>query len=98
MPHNSCPTVNVVANNEQGFMIINLSDFDEAVHKLFGEASTAADTKAAKAKQKAEAAEAAAKAQAAADAEKERVAKDTIAAQAAGQPLMVQAPWLKPDA
>lgn len=97
MSNDSCPTVNVIADNEQGFMIINLSDFDESIHKVFGEVDQA-PTKAAKAAQKAAAAQAAAEAEAKADAEKLRVAQDTVAAQAAGVPLMAQAPWLKPDA
>jgi hypothetical protein len=31
----SCPTVKVKCDNEQGFMIINESDFDKKNHELF---------------------------------------------------------------
>lgn len=31
---NTCPTVRVKADNEQGFIVINESDFDEAEHEL----------------------------------------------------------------
>jgi hypothetical protein len=41
-----CPTVKVVAENEQGFIIINEEDFNAAEHKLFGE--VAAQVKAVK--------------------------------------------------
>lgn len=32
-----CPTVKVKCDNEQGFMIINESDFNKNKHKLFSE-------------------------------------------------------------
>lgn len=31
-----CPTVKVACKNEQGYMIINESDFDPKKHKKFG--------------------------------------------------------------
>lgn len=37
----SCPTVKVKCDNEQGFYIINESDFDESQHELFKEADEA---------------------------------------------------------
>ena len=33
----SCPTVKIQCDNEQGFIIINESDFDEGSHELFEE-------------------------------------------------------------
>lgn len=33
----TCPTVKVVAENEQGFVIINESDFDAQKHELHGQ-------------------------------------------------------------
>ena len=33
----TCETVKKQADNEQGFVIINKSDFDEKKHKMFGE-------------------------------------------------------------
>lgn len=35
----TCPTVKVKTDNEDGFMIINESDFDETKHELFTELS-----------------------------------------------------------
>jgi hypothetical protein len=32
---NSCPTVKVKFDNEQGFFVINEADFDPAVHERF---------------------------------------------------------------
>lgn len=32
----TCPTVKIEAENEQGFVIVNESDFDESQHVLFG--------------------------------------------------------------
>ena len=32
----TCPTVRIVADNEQGFIIINETDFNPDVHALFG--------------------------------------------------------------
>lgn len=37
-----CPVVKVKADNEYGCMLINESDFDEAKHELFTEASESA--------------------------------------------------------
>ena len=34
--HDTCPTVRVSSDNEQGFCVINEADFDGAVHVLFG--------------------------------------------------------------
>jgi len=34
--YDTCPTVRVVSDNEQGFYVINEADFDGAVHVLFG--------------------------------------------------------------
>ena len=34
----TCQTVRIVADNEQGFSVINESDFDPAVHTLYEEA------------------------------------------------------------
>lgn len=34
-----CPTVKIKADNEQGFSILNESDFDEAIHELYTEAA-----------------------------------------------------------
>lgn len=31
----TCPTIKVKADNEQGFMVINESDFDEKAHEAF---------------------------------------------------------------
>lgn len=31
----TCPTTKVKAANEEGFMVINASDFDEKIHTLF---------------------------------------------------------------
>lgn len=36
----SCPTVKVKCDNEQGFYIINESDFDEKNHNLFVESDS----------------------------------------------------------
>ena len=101
MTHGTCPTVNIVADNEQGFIIINLSDFDDTVHKVFGEVDVAT----AKAQQEAEAARVAAEEQARLEAEKAKAANDALAAKANNVPVMeqgiaqtVQAPWLKPTA
>lgn len=33
----TCPVVKVVADNEQGYMLINESDFDKAIHVLYVE-------------------------------------------------------------
>ena len=33
----TCQTVRVVADNDQGFAVINESDFDPAVHTLYEE-------------------------------------------------------------
>ena len=33
----SCPTTRVVSNNEQGFVVINASDYSPAVHTLYEE-------------------------------------------------------------
>jgi len=30
-----CPTIKIVSDNEQGFKIINESDFDESIHQRF---------------------------------------------------------------
>ena len=30
-----CPTTRVVSNNEQGFVVINASDYNPAVHTLY---------------------------------------------------------------
>lgn len=35
----TCATVKVAADNEQGFIVINEADFDAAVHELFGAAA-----------------------------------------------------------
>lgn len=32
-----CPTTRVVSNNEQGFVVINASDYNPAVHTLYEE-------------------------------------------------------------
>lgn len=32
-----CPTTRVVSNNEQGFVVINASDYNPAVHMLYEE-------------------------------------------------------------
>jgi hypothetical protein len=98
MAHDTCPTVNVVADNEQGFMIINESDFNPELHKIFGvddTAAAAAKTTAAQKKAQEKADKAAAEAQALADAEKLRTA------QLAGgvDPLApAKAPWMTPPA
>ena len=36
--YQTCPTVKVTADNEQGFIVINEADFDEAIHEVFGAA------------------------------------------------------------
>lgn len=36
----TCETVKIQASNEQGFVIINKSDFDEAEHALYVEDAT----------------------------------------------------------
>lgn len=33
----TCETVQVVSDNEQGFKVINKSDFDEKEHKLYAQ-------------------------------------------------------------
>lgn len=51
----TCKTVRIVAKNDDGFMDINESDFDEKVHKVFKpKAPTAAQKKAAEAAAKKE--------------------------------------------
>lgn len=97
MSHDSCPTVNVLADNEQGFMIINESDFDPEVHKVFGEADTIASTEkitAAQKKAQEKAEKAAKEAEALADAEKLRTAQLVGGANPLGN---VQAPWMTPQ-
>ena len=42
----TCPTVTVKADNEQGCMVINESDFDAELHQLFGVESDKALSKA----------------------------------------------------
>lgn len=97
MSNDSCPTVNVVADNEQGFMIINESDFNAEVHKIFGAEDVAASAEkvtAAQKKAQDKADKAAAEAQAAADAEKLRTAQLAGGADPLGG---VQAPWMTPQ-
>lgn len=33
--YDTCPTVRIAAENDQGFIIINEADFDQATHTLF---------------------------------------------------------------
>jgi hypothetical protein len=40
--YDTCPTVRVKAENDDGFMVINEADFDEAVHVAFDEPSSEA--------------------------------------------------------
>lgn len=35
MSHDTCPTVKIKADNEQGFIVINEEDFDETTQVLF---------------------------------------------------------------
>ena len=49
---NTCPTVKIKADNEQGFIVINAADFDEAVHQTFDEDAKEEAAKAPKAKAK----------------------------------------------
>ena len=35
--HGTLPTVKVVADNEQGYMVINEADFDDKAHTLYEE-------------------------------------------------------------
>lgn len=95
-----CPTVRIATENEQGFIIINESDFDDKIHKLFGitKEELAAKNKAAKAAAAAEAAatealiaEQAARDQAAAVAAQIAVAQTPA-------PVATDVPWLKPNA
>lgn len=37
--YQTCPTVKVKADNEQGFVVINESDFDKETQMLFGDES-----------------------------------------------------------
>lgn len=39
MSHNTCPTVRVKCDNEQGFYVINESDFDPEIHVSFSDST-----------------------------------------------------------
>lgn len=45
MSNETCPTVRIKADNEQGFSILNESDFDAGVHELYTESTEAAPKK-----------------------------------------------------
>ena len=49
---NTCPTVRVTADNEQGFMLINESDFDPNEHEHFDPEASAPEAAAEPAKRR----------------------------------------------